>query len=61
RWYGHNGGAPGVNVEATIFPDDDVEIEVLTNRDPPIATRLFGDLRRLLLDPVKLAACATGS
>lgn len=60
RWYGHNGGAPGVNVEATFFPDDDVEIEVLANRDPPVATRLFGDLRRVLLDPVKLAACAAG-
>ncbi len=60
RWYGHNGGAPGVNVEATVFPDDDVEIEVLTNRDPPVASRLFSDLRRVLLDPSKLAACAGG-
>jgi D-alanyl-D-alanine carboxypeptidase len=57
RWYGHNGGAPGVNAEAGAFPDDDAFIVVLSNRDPPAAGRLYGDLRGIVLDEAKLAAC----
>jgi D-alanyl-D-alanine carboxypeptidase len=57
RWYGHNGGAPGVNAEAGAFPDDDTFIVVLSNRDPPAAGRLYGDLRGFVLDEAKLAAC----
>lgn len=45
RWFGHNGGAPGVNAEAIMFPDDDLIIVVLSNRDPPSATTLFQALR----------------
>lgn len=45
RWFGHNGGAPGLNVEAISFPDDDVILIVLANRDPPAATQLFRALR----------------
>lgn len=49
RWFGHNGGAPGVNAEAIMFPDDDLVIVVLANRDPPTATSLFRALRAALL------------
>lgn len=57
RWFGHNGGAPGVNAEGGAFPDDDIIIVVMSNRDPPAAGRLYGDLRRVVLDDAKLAGC----
>jgi hypothetical protein len=46
RSFGHNGGAPGVNVEALRFPDDEVLIVVLSNRDPPMAAQRLASLRR---------------
>jgi CubicO group peptidase (beta-lactamase class C family) len=46
RWFGHNGGAPGINVEAVAFTDDGRTVIVLSNRDPPTATQVF----RALLD-----------
>ena len=49
RWFGHNGGAPGVNAEANMFPDDKLIIVVLANRDPPSATLLFRALREAAL------------
>ncbi|HZL00304.1 MAG TPA: serine hydrolase domain-containing protein [Caulobacteraceae bacterium] len=57
RWFGHNGGAPGVNVEATVFPDDQLAIVVLANRDPPAATLLFRKLRAALFDPAVGKGC----
>ena len=47
--FGHNGGAPGVNVEAMVFPADDTILVVLTNRDPPIASQQVAALRRAAL------------
>jgi D-alanyl-D-alanine carboxypeptidase len=38
--YGHNGGAPGMNGELRIYPQLDEVIVVLSNMDPPGATRL---------------------
>jgi CubicO group peptidase (beta-lactamase class C family) len=58
RWFGHNGGAPGVNAEAVAFPDDGVVAVVLANRDPPLASALFRELRPLLFDPAAMKACA---
>lgn len=58
RWFGHNGGAPGVNVETAAFPDDKISVVVLSNRDPPAASSLFRDLRGALFDAGALAACA---
>lgn len=57
RWFGHNGGTSGVNAEGGAFPDDDMIIVVMSNRDPPAAGRLYGDLRDTLLDDVKFANC----
>ena len=51
RWFGHNGGAPGVNTEAAVFPDDGLSIVVLSNRDPPSATMLFRKVREFLFHP----------
>jgi CubicO group peptidase (beta-lactamase class C family) len=45
RSFGHNGGTPGVNVEAHRFPDDDVTLVVLSNHDPAMAAQRYAALR----------------
>ncbi len=57
RWLGHNGGAPGVNVETATYPDDRTTVIVLSNRDPPAASALFRKLRAVLFDPGAVKAC----
>ena len=42
RFVGHDGGAPGMNGELRIFPDQGFVVVVLANRDPPVATALAG-------------------
>jgi D-alanyl-D-alanine carboxypeptidase len=37
-FYGHSGGAPGMNGELRIFPDNGYVVIVLSNLDPPAAT-----------------------
>jgi hypothetical protein len=54
RWFGHNGGTPGVNVETMAFLDDQTSVVVLANRDPPSAMAL---LRALLPVVIGGAAC----
>ena len=39
-YYGHGGGAPGMNGDLYVFPQLDVIIVVLSNFDPPAADRL---------------------
>jgi CubicO group peptidase (beta-lactamase class C family) len=56
RWFGQNGGAPGVNVEAAAFPADRTTVVVLSNRDPPAATALFRELRAALFAPAGAAS-----
>ncbi|HEX8261515.1 MAG TPA: serine hydrolase domain-containing protein [Allosphingosinicella sp.] len=51
RWFGHNGGNLGANVEVAAFPDDGWSIVVLSNRDPPAATDLFRYARGLITSP----------
>lgn len=34
RYFGHNGGAPGIGSELMIFPDSGYTVAVMTNRDP---------------------------
>lgn len=58
RWFGHNGGAPGVNVEAMAFPDDRAAVVILSNRDPPAATALLREVRAALFDPDRAKLCA---
>jgi len=38
--YGHEGGAPGMNGELRVFPDQGYVVVVLSNLDPPAAHRL---------------------
>ena len=38
RYFGHGGGAPGMNGELRIFPDSGYVVAVLANLDPPAAT-----------------------
>jgi D-alanyl-D-alanine carboxypeptidase len=49
RGFGHNGGAPGVNVDALRFTEDGVLIVVLSNRDPPLAGQVLNALQRAAL------------
>jgi D-alanyl-D-alanine carboxypeptidase len=39
RWYGHGGGAPGMNGELRIYPDLGYVLVGLANVDPPAASR----------------------
>ena len=40
RWFGHGGGAPGMNGDLRIFPVSGYVLAVLANLDPPAASRL---------------------
>jgi D-alanyl-D-alanine carboxypeptidase len=40
RRYGHGGGAPGMNGELRIYPESGYFVVVLSNLDPPAATRV---------------------
>jgi CubicO group peptidase (beta-lactamase class C family) len=59
-WFGHNGGTPGANTEFAVFPEDNLTISVLVNRDPPMATAMFAYVKKLLFDPSLVASCGVG-
>ena len=40
RWFGHGGGAPGMNADFRIIPDAGYTVIVLSNMDPPVAQRV---------------------
>ena len=40
RWFGHGGGAPGMNGDLKIFPQSGYVIAILANMDPPAASRI---------------------
>ena len=40
RYFGHNGGAPGMNGDLRIFPESHYMVAVLSNLDPPAAGRI---------------------
>lgn len=61
QWFGHNGGTLGTNAEFAVFPADRLTLSVLSNRDPPMATRMFAYLRKLALDPSLRASCGTSA
>ena len=61
RWFGHNGGAPGVNAETAAYPGDRITVIVLSDRDPPGATRLFRKLQAALFDPEVMSSCAAAA
>jgi len=53
RWFGHNGGAPGANDEAVVFPDDATSLVVMSNRDPPLASHFFREVRGFAFSPAE--------
>ena len=54
--YGHGGGAPGINGELHILPDDDYVLVVLANRDPRMASDMV-DFITLFCSPQDDAKC----
>lgn len=40
HWYGHGGGAPGMNADLRVFPESGTVIVTLANIDPAVANRL---------------------
>ena len=54
RWFGHGGGAPGMNGDLKIFPQSGYVIAVLANMDPPAAGRISDFIAQRL--PVKTGA-----
>lgn len=40
QWFGHNGGAPGMNGELQIYPQQGYVLIALSNVDPPAASRM---------------------
>ena len=40
HWYGHGGGAPGMNADLRVFPHSGTVIVTLANLDPQVANRL---------------------
>ncbi len=52
RWFGHGGGAPGMNGSLKVFPDSGYVVVALANLDPPAAGRIADFIsRRLPLKP----------
>jgi len=47
-WFGHNGGAPGMNAEFRVFSGSGIMIVALANTDPPAASRLVEFFERRL-------------
>jgi hypothetical protein len=46
HWFGHGGGAPGMNGDLRIYPELGYTIAVLANLDPPAAgeiSKFIGD------------------
>jgi CubicO group peptidase (beta-lactamase class C family) len=60
KWFGHNGGTLGANTEFAVFPERRLILCVLSNRDPPMASAMFGYLKKLVLDPSLRASCGMG-
>lgn len=48
RRFGHGGGAPGMNGDLRVYPDSGYVVAVLSNLDPPSATRLADWLEQRL-------------
>ena len=45
KFFGHGGGAPGMNGDLAIFPDTGYVVVVLSNLDPPAAGRVANFIR----------------
>lgn len=54
---GHGGGAPGVNAEIALYRDTGWQLIALSNRDPPVASRMIAVLEKALYAKDPPAAC----
>lgn len=54
KWYGHGGGAPGMNADLRIYPESGFVVIALSNLDPPTANLLANEAG------AKLAAVVRG-
>jgi D-alanyl-D-alanine carboxypeptidase len=50
RWFGHNGGTLGANVETMTFPESRITVVIMANRDPPVASSLLRKVLPILFD-----------
>ena len=57
RWFGHNGGTLGANAEFAVQPNRQWVVTVLSNRDPPTATKVMAWTRATLGNPKRLSNC----
>lgn len=57
RWFGHGGGAPGMNGDLRIFSDAGYAVAVLSNLDPPAAQRVS----EFAVDRLPLKSPGTGA
>jgi CubicO group peptidase (beta-lactamase class C family) len=48
QFFGHGGGAPGMNGELRVYPESGTVVAVLSNLDPPAATRVADWLEQRL-------------
>lgn len=46
RFFGHNGGAPGMNAEFKVYPETGVVFIALSNTDPPAASSLAREFEK---------------
>ena len=51
RYYGHAGGAPGMNGELRIYPELGYVIAALSNLDPPSAEQMVTFVTLWMLTP----------
>ena len=56
-WFGHNGGTLGANAEFAVQPNHHWVISVLSNRDPPTASKVMAWTRATLADANRLSTC----
>lgn len=57
KWIGHNGGTLGANAELFMVPAEQWFVAVLSNRDPPSATKMFEYLKELIVEPGEIEGC----
>ena len=57
QWVGHSGGTLGANSEIFVDTSSGVSVAVITNRDPPSATRMFSYIKDLLAESTISETC----
>jgi len=50
RWYGHGGGAPGMNAQLRMYFESGIGLAILSNLDPPSADQLADFFERSMIE-----------